>query len=568
MTKADRMLFNRTVKNINRIRQMINILARHGFEDIITNTPLRRLVSTKRQTNWLRQDKPVFDYTRWERLRMVIEELGPTFIKFAQLLSNRPDILPAPLIVEFEKLQSNVPPFDAQIVKDTFLEETKLPVEEVFSFFDEIPIGSASIGQVHRARLHSGEDVVVKIQRPNIQTKVEVDLNLIREFVKLTENFFKNLGILNPLDVVDTFEESMQKELNYIHELRHLEQFRKIYSNYKQFQVPKPYKAFSTARILTTEFVSGCKITDIVQMKAWGLVPEKVVERGLDIYLTQIFEYGFFHADPHPGNVLVQPNGHIVLIDFGMVGKLTRQQKYAFAGMFISLARKDAKGMAISLRRLAFDSDIESMRDLEDDLNIMIDDLVVLDVGDTGMREFTANLQSVIYKYSLKIPGTIFLILRSLVILEGIGQALHPAFDTLKAVKPYGAKQVAEQFSLENVGFEVSNTLSQIGSLVYRFPSEAKTILSKLRKGDLHFHIEFDGLDRILYEVDSIANRLSITLIICALLIFSGISLMVDFSKQIPHVLGVSYVTVIGLGLTLLLTIVLLVMTIRKGRNL
>lgn len=561
------MFFNKTVKNINRIRQMINILAKYGFEDVVITTPLRKLISSQSQADWLRRDKPVFEYSRWERIRMVIEELGPTYIKFAQLLSNRPDLLPEPLILEFEKLQNNVPPFDTALAKEIFSKELNKPIEEVFSYFDELPIGSASIGQVHRARLYSGEDVVVKIQRPGAQTKVEIDLGLIYEFVRLTENFFRNLGILNPLDVVKAFEESMRLELDYTYELRHMEQFRKIYHNQSSFQIPKPYKELSGMRVLTTEFISGCKITDVNQMKAWGLQPEAMVEKGLNIYLSQIFENGFFHADPHPGNILVKPNGTIVLLDFGMVGKMTKQEKYAFSGVFISLAQHDARGMAASLRKLAIDDGMEDFQGLEADLDRLIDDLVVLDTGDSGMKELTEQLQRIIYKYSLKVPGSVFLILRALAILEGIGKALHPDFDTFEVVKPYGLKQLTEQFSFENVSTELSITLSQIGSLIYKFPGEAKMIMTKLRKGELNFHVEFNGLDKVLEEIDSVANRLSITLIICALIIFSGISLTVDFSKQIPAFLGISYVSFSGLVITLVLVIILLVLTIRKRQK-
>ncbi len=558
------MLFDRTVKNINRIRQMVAILIKYGFEDVVTNTPLKRLVSASRRVAWLRDERPVFEYNRFERLRMVIEELGPTFIKFAQLLSNRPDLMPEGLIHEFEKLQNNVPAFDTSIAREIFEKETNKKISDVFVYFDDVPVGAASIGQVHRARLHTGEDVVVKIQRPNINVKVTTDLALIREFVRLTENFFQQQGILNPLDVVDAFEESMSKELDYMFEVRHLEQFRKLYKDDEDFSIPKPYKEFSTTKILTSEFISGCKITDIHQLEAWGLSPQEIVEKGLNIYLKQIFGKGFFHADPHPGNILVRPNGTIVLIDFGMVGKITREQRFAFAGVFVSLAQNDGKGMATSLRKLAIDSDIEVLDALGDDLNEMIDQLITLDVDDSGMAEFTVRLQKIIYKYNLKLPGNIFLILRSLAILEGIGKLMYPDLDTLAAVKPYGRKLLAEQFSLDNIGFETSNILSQVSSLFYQIPTEAKLILRKLRRGELNFHVEVNQLDRIVNEVESITNRLSITLIICALLVFSGLSLSVVFPPTIPHFVGISLVSWFGLILTFLLSLILFIMTVRR----
>jgi ubiquinone biosynthesis protein len=247
-----------------------------------------------------------------------------------------------------------------------------------------------------------------------------------------------------------------------------------------------------------------------------------------------------------------------------MVGKITREQRFAFAGVFVSLAQNDGKGMATSLRKLAIDSDIEVLDALGDDLNEMIDQLITLDVDDSGMAEFTVRLQKIIYKYNLKLPGNVFLILRSLAILEGIGKLMYPDLDTLAAVKPYGRKLLAEQFSLDNIGFETSNILSQVSSLFYQIPTEAKLILRKLRRGELNFQVEINQLDRIVNEVESITNRLSITLIICALLVFSGLSLSIVFPPTIPHFFSISLVSWLGLILTFLLCMILLIMTVRR----
>ncbi|UOQ81335.1 ABC1 kinase family protein [Hymenobacter sp. 5414T-23] len=325
-------MFKNTISNLGRIRQVAEVLIRYGFEDVVTNTALRRLVPKSRRKSWQEGEYPVFETTRWQRIRMVIEELGPTFIKLAQALSNRADLLPQPLIDEFEKLQSNVPPFLVAQARRIIEQELGQPLEEVFLEFEEETLGSASIGQVHRARLMTGEEVVVKVQRPDVQEKVRTDLSLLRELVSLTAPFLRKQGLANPQDIVDAFERSMTKELDYTSEARSMEQFRKLYESYDTFYIPKPYREISTSKILVIEYVSGCKITDKAQLLGWELSPEKVAETGMDIYLTQIFEFGAFHADPHPGNVLVQPDGTIVLIDFGMVGRLTKQQKYAFAG--------------------------------------------------------------------------------------------------------------------------------------------------------------------------------------------------------------------------------------------
>ena len=561
-------MFKQTISNLTRIRQVGEVLIRYGFEDVVTSTPLRRLVTRSRRLSWQEGEQAVFETTRWQRIRMIIEELGPTFIKLAQALSNRADLLPQPLIDEFEKLQSNVPPFDVQLAKSIIEREMGQPLEEVFSEFDDVPLGSASIGQVHRARLLTGEEVVVKVQRPGVAEKVRSDLALLNELVRLTAGFLRKQGLSNPQDVVDAFERSMTKELDYTSEARSMEQFRTLYENYETFYIPKPYRELSTARILVIEFVSGCKITDKPQLLEWGLSPEKVAETGMDIYLTQIFEFGIFHADPHPGNVLVRPDGTLVLIDFGMVGKLSKQQKYAFAGVFIGMARQDPRGMALSFRRLALTSDIADMRAFEASLGELIEDFATLDVKDMSMSDLADALQGVIYNYKLQVPGAVFLILRALVILEGIGKVLHPRFNTFEFVKPYGARIVAEQYSAENILSEAEYTGTQLLALIQTLPADIRQIVRKISRGDLRVRIELSGYQLLLRKADQLVSRGILAAVSVALILFAGLSLLGRYpAGQMAYYRGLPIVTWYSLGLAAFLLLILFILGTKKERR-
>jgi ubiquinone biosynthesis protein len=553
-------LFKNTLSNLTRIRQVAEVLLRYGFEDVVTNTPLRRLVSQKRRLRWLEEDeRPVFETTRWERIRLIIEELGPTFIKLAQALSNRADLLPEALIDEFEKLQSNVPPFPVEEARQLIEQELGRPLTEIFTEFDDVPIGSASIGQVHRARLRSGEEVVVKVQRPGVRDKVEGDLRLLHELVRLTGGFLRNQGLTNPQDVVDAFERSMVKELDYTSEARAMEQLRKLYESYSTFYIPKVYRELSTSKVLVIEFIAGCKITDKAQLLAWGLSPEQVAETGMDIYLTQIFEFGFFHADPHPGNVLVRPDGTLVLIDFGMVGKLTKQQKYAFAGVFIGMARQDARSMALNFRRLALSSDIPDMRAFEADLSLLIEDFAVLDVKDMSMSDLADSLQGIIYRYKLQVPGAVFLILRALVILEGIGKVLHPNFNTFEFVRPYGAKIIREQYSPENILSEAEYTGTQLLALLQTMPIDLRQIMRKISKGDLRVKVELSGYVSLLRKADQLVSRTILALLALGSILFSGLSLLGHYSPEMPYYRGLPVITWYSLGFSAFLIVLLTV---------
>ena len=537
-------IFEQTIKNIARIRYVIRVFLKYGFEDIVVNTPLSKLIPKKRQLTWSRQDRSVFEFTRWERIRMVIEELGATFIKLGQLLSNRPDILPLPLIRELEKLQNEVPPFDTEQVKKIIEKETGEKIEDLFSYFEDKPLGSASIGQVHRARLKNGQDVVIKVRRPGVKQLVITDLELLREIVRLTENYLKKQGLLNPDEILKTLEKALLKEVDFTVEARNLIYFRNFYKEETNFTVPQPFKELSGEKVLIMELIHGCKITNTEQMVAWGLDPKEIAERGMDIYLKQIFEFGYFHADPHPGNILVQKSGMICLIDFGMTGKLLKRDKLAFAGILLSMANRSPRSMAINFKKLAIDHDIQDDRSFEYRLAELIEEYSSLDLEEINMTALTVELQRIIYDYKLKVPGDIFLMLRALVILEGIGERIHPAFKTFEFFKPYGRKLMLEQFSLKEVGSDLLFTGSQILSFLNKFPAEVKYILKKIRKGELYYHVEYHGFEPITKKLNSIANRIVLTLLICTLVLSS--TLILIYQTEGTHLYGIPLLSWLG----------------------
>lgn len=520
--------FRRTIQNIKRLREIVAILIKYGFEDFVTGTQLRRFVTQRRRLRWSRKGSLVFEQNRWERIRMAAEELGPTFVKLCQVLSNRPDIVPEGLIVEFQKLQSEVEPIPFETAKKVLEEELGTPMDQMFEYVEEKVLGSASIGQVHRAKLLTGEDVVVKVQRPGVRRRIMSDLQILKDLVRLGDSYLQKQGVLNAMDIVESFEKTMVKELYYQTEARAMDQFRNFYKDNKSFYVPKPYKDISTDKILIIEFVSGCKITDVDQLTEWGLDPTQIAENGLNIYLTQIFEFGYFHADPHPGNIIIEETGRIILIDFGMVGKMLKQDKYAFAGVFIAMANHDPKQMAINMRRLAIEHEIKDMRRLEADLNEVIEDFAYLDVDESSIADVSTRLQAIMYNNKMIVPGGVFLIFRALAILEGIGKTIHPHFNTMEQVRPFGRKLISEQFSLKNVRGEAFNQGQSLYAFLSTFPNEARTVLRKLRKGKLKIEVEQTGLPELANKIDIVGNRLALSLVCSALLIAGAMTLNAD----------------------------------------
>lgn len=563
---AQPVMLKQTFRNIGRVREIISILIKYGFEDIVVNSTLRNFVSENRRINWNRNEKPVFESTRWERIRMVVEELGPTFVKLAQIMSNRPDMLPEPLIKEFEKLQDNVPPFSYEEVRRIIKEDSGEELENIFAEFKPEPLASASIGQVHMAKLHSGEKVVVKVQRPDAQESIERDLTILADIVRRADRYLRKQGVLNAGDVVRVFERSMTRELDYGNEARNLQKFKAMYAHNTELYIPKVYKQFSSRRMLTMEFAEGCKITNVEQLREWGLNPEKLVEKGMGIYLEMIFEQGSFHADPHPGNVLVNSKGKIVLIDFGMVGHLMRRDKYNFSMVFISIAQQDARAAAEALRKLAIEENITDARAFEYDIQELILDYSSLDVSEASIADMITRLQKIMLEYQLKVPGDIYIIFRALAILEGIGKIMHPSFRTYDFIKPWGKKVMQERLKPKNIYYDLNARFNTVSSLVTSFPYEIKQIMQSIRKGKMRLEVEHQGYGYLLKKLDSLTNRLAKTFIIVALLISSSIMATVKFPDELMSSCGLNYFSVTGLWIAGCLFVVLFYSIFRRRK--
>lgn len=560
------MLFESTFRNINRTRAIINILLKYGFEDVVTNTPLQKVIPNKLLIKWTREERHVNESTRWERVRMACEELGPTFIKLAQILSNRPDLVPQELILELQKLQSDVAPTPFPILKERVEKELGKPLYEVFEYFDEKPLGSASIGVVHKAKLLSGEEVVVKVRRPKVARIMHEDLEIIKYVVSKADKYLEEQGMPNAMDAVLAFEGSMLKELDYKNEGKNIESFRNFYKKHKNFYVPKAYRSISTERVLIIEYVEGCKITDLKQLKEWNLDPKTIAEVGMDVYLMQIFEFGYFHSDPHPGNILVKPDGTLILIDFGMLGKLIKPDKFAFANVMIAMGREDAQAMAKNLKKLAIEDDIDDMKLLEYDLAEIIDEYANVPVADSSIEDMIEALQAVMYKYKMRVPGGVFLIFRALAVLEGIGKIMHPNFNISSFVIPYGVKIIKEQYAPKEILDTTIYKASEILTLLSSIPSEFSTILKKTRKGDIRLKVEHQGYGLLLNRMDRIVNRLILTFIIIALVLSSAILALADFPASQMSELGIPGLSLVGFISAAFLSVVLFFAVLRSRK--
>jgi ubiquinone biosynthesis protein len=552
------MIIDQTFRNIGRVREIAAILSKYGFEEFVNATPLSSLIPDKRRLSW-KKEKETIQYNRWELIRMAAEEMGPTYIKLAQALSNRPDLLPDALIEELQKLQSEVSPIPFEMIEKIIEHELGDTIASTFDEFYKKPLGSASIGQVHRARLADGRNVVVKVQRPGVWKKVQTDLDILKILVSWGQQQLESQGVYGAKDIIEAFERSLMKELDYTTEARFMEQFRSYYKKNKDFYVPKVYKELSTNKILVQEFIRGVKITDVDKLHKWGINTEKLAEKGVNVYLSQIFEHGYFHADPHPGNIIIQEDGTLCLIDFGMVGKLSKHDRFAFAGILIGMARQDPKMMARSFKKLAIESTIEDERAFEVELTDLIDDYATLDISDVDITEVTGKLQNIIRNHQMKMPGSIFIIMRALTILDGIGRTIHPNFKTYEFFKPYGVKIVAQMYSPENLAEDAFETAIQFKEFITSFPVELKEILEKTRKGNLKFDLHNSYDDLMMDKMTRAANRLVLGIVTTGIYLAAAIVMFAYTFYEGPYSLGLLILSLVGFVAAILFTMTLMV---------
>ncbi len=545
-------------RSISRYNQILKVLIKYGFEDLVDYleennkyTLLQKLVpkSSRRRASM---------HTKWAKMRLVCEELGPTFVKFGQIISNRPDLVPLELTIELEKLHDNVPPMTEAVAKKMVETELKDTVENLFAWFEPKPFASASIAQVHNVILHSGKRVALKVQRSGIHEIIEEDIKAMYKIAEILEKRMPSLKSFDPVGLVHTFEDSIMKEIDFINESVNVQRFYQNLESDKSLdqyaKAPKVYPEFTTTKVLALEFISGVKINQVDELKAKGVNPKEIARRLAVSYFKQIFDYGFFHADPHPGNLLVLPNNHICYLDFGMMGSMLPRDVSIFGNLFIAISNKDVKNIIKTLQQLSNNASIADMRELEFDINEFLEKYYVREMNENEMSTLLLELKDIIIEHGLKVPIYFFLFARSLVTLEGVIDKLDPDLEQFEIVKPYLRKSVTKKYNPIFIGKKLVNSFTELTDYMEEFPSDLKNAIRKINSGEVKVDITHKGIDPMVHTMQRITKQLIAAFIMVALIV--GASLFIIFEvtplwKGIS-VLGMSSFTlavIIGFGL-------------------
>lgn len=498
-----------------RMVQIITILTKHATKEMINHSFLGRHIRKRR----IRQHKPV--YTTQERLRLAIEDLGPTYVKFGQILADRPDILSDRFRKELKKLQTNALPFDDNLAVRLIEDELGAQIKDVFSDFNPHCIASASIGQVYTGRLKSGHDVVVKIRRPNIDQKIKLDLYLMRYVAKRLAREYPEMEAINVVGVVDEFGESIFKELNYYNEATNILRFREIFKENPTIYIPHVNMKYTTHKMIIMERIFGMPPDDPEQLQAAGLDPVQIARNGADALLIMVFKEGFFHADPHAGNLFILPNNRIAFIDFGMVGALRPREMDFLAHLSIGFARRDPIGLADSMIRLCDQRFFEQRDDLIFSLQQMINRYSQLPVEKFNYAKMIQECLDVITKYRLCLPTGIFMLAKSLATIQKVAERLDPDIPFAKLIIPYAKNVVMTQFSARHLAADLYQTLKGYVTLLRTAPGDISEILYKLKQGEIKHELQFTDMSEIRKMLRNITARLAYSILLVGLFIGS-----------------------------------------------
>lgn len=544
--------FKSRLHRLRRYRHIMAVLMRYGLEDVAAALRSKISVRLGEKAAPVRVRAEVEERSRPERFRLVLEELGPTFIKFGQLLSTRPDLLSPEYIHELERLQDRVPPADPQAIREELEQQLQGPLDEVFRDFDPEPLAAASIAQVYRARTKEGLPVAIKARRPGIVDIMETEREIIEDIAGILQTTLFKHETIDLQEMVHEFGDAIVRETNFTNERRNQSRFIAAFEDDVGIHIPRIYKDYCTEGVLTMEYIDGIKPGDREEVAARGFDPKVVGERAANFVFTQIFELGFFHADPHPGNFFLLPDNVLAPIDFGQVASLSSRDKWLFDQIVMAVVTNDGQRIVDALERQNMIHEDTDVTKLTVDIEQIVGAYWNLPLKEIPFRIVIHKVFDVFRIHHVHPPSAFVLTLKSLMTIENFARSMDPEFNIVEALRPYARRSAMRNIEPKHVFHQVRKVVEDAGDLASRIPKDLNAILARARQGKFQIRVQHEHLEALTRTLDKSSNRISFALIITGLLVGSS---MLVAQESLREVGFVGYIIAAIFGLWLLISI-------------
>ena len=548
-------------QNLNRLREIAQVAARHGFGYLFgrDGEPEEESAGTVPGDGDDRSRR-----SRGRRLREMLDELGPTFVKFGQLLSTRPDLLPPDVVAELRQLQDRARPVPFDQVRAVIEEDLGLTVEQVFIDFDPTPLAAASIGQVHRARLPGGHDVVVKVQRPDAESRIQADIDLLYQAARVAKDRVRRLSFIDVVAVVDEFARTVRQELDYRIEARNTEATRRAFAGDDTVAVPRVHWRQSGERVLTLDFIEG-EVLSHVDLASWTLEDRRTLAaRVAETWMKMVFLHGFFHADPHPANIIVIGPDRLGLIDFGMVGQLSERDREAAVRLLVDIVERDETRIARRLRDLGVRYPREKEEDFREQLGVLVQRYYGVALSEIDAREMLREIMGIVYGLGVELPSRWALLDKALATLAGVGLEIYPDYNVFETATPYARRIMTGRYRPDRIASRLQSDAARYAEAFMGYPFQISEVLEAFRDGEVRITVNPEGFTESVDKATATGNRLSVAIMGTAL--FLGSAIMGAFVNDGPHLLGVAVIAIPGLVIASLMGLWLLFGIARSGR--
>lgn len=548
---------SQTIANTKRVSQIVAVLSKNGFDDIIKKINFEgsfRLPISKNTNS--------DNLSKSQRIKKTVEELGPSFIKLAQMLSTRPDLISLELVHEFEKLQDSVSPVNIDEITPIFKEEFGKEQNEIFAKPLEL-LATASIGQVYRGKLLNGEEVVVKVLKPKIDEVIKNDLDILKKIASMFDNAFVDYGVNSILDIVKEFERTIKDELNFKLEAMNLTRFEALFKDDSRIKVPKLYKDYSTSKIITMEFINGIKVSDVKQLNQNNIDTKEIAKKGFELLCEQIFKHRFFHADPHPGNIFITLDSKVSFIDFGMMGSISKKEQKILLELIYHISQRDEEKASLDILNMTNYPDNIDTNSFIKDMSRIVSTYMYANLQDINIKELFNDMTSLISKYNISFKNDYYLFFKAITTIEGVGRNLDSDFNAVEQIKPIIMDFYREQFSLKNIFKKVKEVPKEIIDFLNYTPSDLKELFKQMKSGKFKVELEHIGLQKMEESIEKSFNRLTVSIIIASTLIGSSLLL---HAKTPPLIYGVPLFGIAGFSVAFVMGLVLAYSIYKGGK--